>query len=103
MGFALMSALFFVMAHTFQKGDPMTAKIAILVFTGFGVFTMSLMSSAIYTEWNNTATYNSSMGVPNTLMNISFWSIWIWVLLSVLGVIFWLMEWYANYKGVKMK
>lgn len=103
LGFALMAGLFFVLAHQFQKGNPLTGPIAFLLFTGFGVFTMNMMSSAIYTEWNNSDTYNSSMAVPETMMTLSFWSVWAWGLLTILGLIFWLVEWYGKQDGRRVR
>lgn len=87
-GLALMSGLFFVVAYLFSKGNPILGPMAFLTFCGFGVITMNLLAASIYTEWNNTAIYNSSgMELPGVLMTVSVWSVWIWVLLVVLGVL----------------
>lgn len=100
LGFGFMSLLFIIIGVLLSREENFPlGQFSVLVFVGFAIFAMNLMSAAIYTEWNNTAAFNSSIAIPDTLATMSIWALWVYVLFVVVGLIIWIAQWYG--RGMK--
>lgn len=96
-GSLLFSAFFLILSVILQKavGSIFSTLIFFtMIFMGLG--TMGLSAQAIYITWANTAPYNSSMAIPQTMMTLQPWSILIVFLFLFMGLIFFILNAYGK-------